>query len=391
MTKIAFVTTFCPHHRVKTFELLGQAVDTRFLFFSMGNEWYWQQNHGVRSGNFSYEYLPGVSLGPVQITPSLLGKLWNEEYDAYVKCINGRFALPLTYAIAKLKRKPFILWTGIWTRLQTPAHKLFFPITRHIYRHSDAIITYGEHVKRYLMTEGVPAERIFATTHAVDNEAYNFKVSTEELAALRQSLQIEAHQKVVLYLGRLETGKGLEYLIKAFAMLQIKDAVLVLAGTGSEAENIKQLAKAENIEDKVRFPGYIATNATVPYYALAWVYVLPSVTTKYIKETWGLVINEAFNQGVPVIATDAVGAAAGGLVQPNRNGYIVPEQDSAALAQALQEILHDAALRERLSANAQKTIAGWNNESMVLGFRQAIAYATRQSAMVSTEPTAQQS
>jgi glycosyltransferase involved in cell wall biosynthesis len=93
------------------------------------------------------------------------------------------------------------------------------------------------------------------------------------------------------------------------------------------------------------------------------------------KEPWGLVVNEAMNQGVPVVATDAVGAAAGGLVQNGVNGFVVPERDSKALAEAIGRILNDDELRATMSRNAKRIIAGWDNERMVQGFQQAIAYA----------------
>ena len=54
------------------------------------------------------------------------------------------------------------------------------------------------------------------------------------------------------------------------------------------------------------------------------------------KEPWGLTINEVFNRGVPVITSEAVGAAAGGLVEHNVNGIIVQEKDEIALADALK-------------------------------------------------------
>ena len=80
------------------------------------------------------------------------------------------------------------------------------------------------------------------------------------------------------------------------------------------------------------------------------------------KEPWGLVVNEAMNQGVPVVVTEAVGAAAGGLVQSGRNGFVVPERNSAALAQAIERILTDAKLRKEMSQNSRQIIAGWDNE-----------------------------
>jgi glycosyltransferase involved in cell wall biosynthesis len=374
--KVAFVTNICPHYRVKTFETLAHYHDVDYFFFSAGDEWYWQRNHGVRSGNFSHEYLWGFRFGHTRFTPALPFKLWREGYDVYIKCINGRFALPATYLIARLKRKPFILWTGIWSRLQTPAHRLLFPLTRYLYHHADAIVVYGEHVKRYLVAEGVPTERIFIAAHAVENECYNRQVSVEELDALRRRLGIETGQKVVLYLGRLEEVKGLPYLVEAFASLRRDDAVMVLAGDGTTRADLQRLVRERGLEDRVRFPGYIPPEQAVAFYALARVYVLPSTTTPLFKEPWGLVVNEAFNQGLPVIASDAVGAAAGGLVRDGINGFVVPERGSAALARALIRVLDEPGLCERMGANASQAIAGWDNERMVLGFRQAVQYVT---------------
>jgi len=376
--KIAFVTNFCSHYRVKTWEVLASYHDLDYYFFSAGDEWYWLQHHGVKSGNFRHEYVPGFRLGRTRITPTLSFKLLWGNYDLFIKCINGRFALPITYLIARLKRKPFILWTGIWSRLQTPFHRLTFSLIRYIYRHADAIVVYGEHVKRYLVSEGVPTERIFVAAHAVDNDSYNKQVSEEEKTALRQQLGIEPMTKIVLYLGRLEQIKGLAYLLEAVASLQRDDTVLVLAGAGSELSRLERLVQEKGLGKLVRFPGYVPVEKTVKYYAISWVYVLPSITLPEGKEPWGLVINEAFNQGLPVIATDAVGAAAGGLLQDGINGFVLPERDSFALAQTLHRVLDDADLREQMSQNARRMVTGWNNERMVLGFRQAIAYAMRQ-------------
>ncbi|MDQ7030856.1 MAG: glycosyltransferase [Ardenticatenia bacterium] len=160
--------------------------------------------------------------------------------------------------------------------------------------------------------------------------------------------------------------------------MQRDDAVLVIAGTGSQRSRLEQIVQERSVQERVRFVGYVPPEETVPYYALAWVYVLSSITLPEGRELWGLVINEAFNQGVPVIATDAVGAAAGGLVQDGVNGFVVPERDSLALARALRRILDDPDLRQQLSRNARCIIAGWDNERMVMGFRRAIEYVIGQ-------------
>ena len=340
----AFVTNFCAHYRIKTFETLARYQDIDFLFSSAGEEWYWQQQHGVRAGNFSYEYLPGIRLTRhLRLVPSLLPRLWRKNYDVYIKCINGRFALPVTYITAKLRRKPFILWTGIWMTLDTRLHRLVFPLTLWIYRHADAIVAYGEHVKRYLTSLGIAPEKIFIAAHAMDNSTYNPVVAQEEKTALRARLKIPS-DKIVMYLGRLEEVKGLDYLLKAFASLEADNTTLVIVGDGSLRERLNELARELGIAGKTRFAGYASPEEALNYYAIADLFVLPSVTTPQGKETWGLVINEAMNQSVPVVATDAVGAAAGGLVQSSVNGFIVRERNSGALAEAIERILNDDAV-----------------------------------------------
>lgn len=376
--KIAFVTHFCPHYRVKTFELLARTHNVEYFFYSQGHEWYGQGIHGVRGGQFQYTYLSGFQLaGRTRVAPSLLAHLWRKDYQVFIKCINGRFALPATYLVARLRGIPFVLWTGIWANIQTPFHRLAFPITRWIYRHADAIVVYGEHVKRYLVEQGVKSERIFVAAHAVDNSLYAHAVDPQDKTRHKAKLSLDG-RKVVLYLGRLEEVKGLDYLLKAFARLSLDDAVLVVAGDGSLYKSLVASAQALGILTKVRFAGYVSPDDAPLYYAVADLFVLPSVTVPAQKETWGLVVNEAMNQGLPVIATEAVGAAAGGLVQSGVNGFVVPERDSAALAEAMERILIDAKLRAEMSQNARRTIGEWNNERMVNGFLQAIEYALHQ-------------
>ena len=377
--KISFVTNLCAHYNVGTFELLAREYDMDFYFFSTGDEWYWPREHGSRKGKFYSQYLPGFHLGGTRITLSLPWKLLRGGYDAYIKCINGRFALPITYLIARIRRRPFILWTGVWVRLQTRIQRLIFPVTRYIYRHSDAIVVYGEHVRRYLMSEGVASERIFVAPHATDNSFYSQPIPESEKEALRSSLGVTTDEKVVLYLGRLEESKGVHFLVEAFAALNRTDALLLIAGNGTLKSDLEALVLKLGIGGRVRFAGYVPIESAPRYYSIAWMCVLPSVTTLTGREPWGLVVNEALNQGVPVVVTETVGAAAGGLVQDGLNGFIVPERDAAALAGAIDRLLSNGRLRREMSVNARKSISTWDYERNVQGYREAIEYALSRS------------
>ena len=101
--------------------------------------------------------------------------------------------------------------------------------------------------------------------------------------------------------------------------------------------------------------------------------VVPSVPTRDFLEPWGLVVNEAFHQGVPVIATDAVGAAAGGLVQHERTGLVVPAGDADALRAALAPpARRPRAARARWARTRRATVAAYTHEAWAEGMSRAL-------------------
>jgi glycosyltransferase involved in cell wall biosynthesis len=77
-------------------------------------------------------------------------------------------------------------------------------------------------------------------------------------------------------------------------------------------------------------------------------------------------------QGTPVITSDAVGAAAGGLVQHNRNGLVVPENDATALARAITAITSDQELATTLGRNAKQDVAPYTPDAWAQGMRKAL-------------------
>ena len=111
------------------------------------------------------------------------------------------------------------------------------------------------------------------------------------------------------------------------------------------------------------------------FYAGSDVVVIPSIPTRDFLEPWGLVANEAFNQGVPVIATDAVGAAAGGLIEHERTGLVVPAGDPDALAAAIRRLQDEPALRARLGAAARGAVRAYTHADWARGMARALAAA----------------
>jgi glycosyltransferase involved in cell wall biosynthesis len=82
------------------------------------------------------------------------------------------------------------------------------------------------------------------------------------------------------------------------------------------------------------------------------------------------------NQRVPIIATDAVGAAAGGLVRDGRNGLVVPAGDADALATALRTLHDDPGLRARLGEHGARDVAAYTHAAWADAFAKALSGAT---------------
>jgi N-acetylglucosaminyldiphosphoundecaprenol N-acetyl-beta-D-mannosaminyltransferase len=367
--KAVLITNFCPFYRVKLFRLLAQAHDMQFLFFSDASEKNWEALNKLGGQDLPAVHLRHGGAGTLRMLARLWRILWRGEYDVVIQGISGRFVVPLSYTIARLRRKPIIIWTGFWHHPRTPFHRLTFPIVRHIYRHADALAAYGTHVATYLEHLGVPPERIFIAWNTADNTAYARPVSTDERATLRSELAID-DAPVVLFVGRLQKEKGVDVLLRAVAALGDEPTTLVI-GRGPERDALEAESRALGLA-KVRFLDYVPNEDLYRYYALACVVAVPSLTTPAFKEPWGLVVNEAMNQGTPVVASDAVGAAMGGLLRDGGNGLVVPEGDAAALAQALARVLADDDLRARMGQAALETIAGWTYERMARGFLDAL-------------------
>jgi glycosyltransferase involved in cell wall biosynthesis len=277
------------------------------------------------------------------------------RYRAVVAGLGGRVALPATYAAARRAGIPFVLWASLWEHPRTLPHRLSAPPTRALYRRADAVVTYGPHVSAHVGPRG----NVFEAPQAVSAERFGAPVDDAERRAWRERAGAPDDAFLALFVGRLEEEKGVRILLTAWRDAGLENAALALAGDGSLDEGGTLL-------------GHVPRERLPALYAAADALVLPSIRTATFTEPWGLVVNEAMHQGTPVIATNAVGAAAGGLVRDGRNGLVVPERDPAALAAALRTLARDADLRARLGAAARDDVNEYSEAAWVAGMRRAL-------------------
>jgi D-inositol-3-phosphate glycosyltransferase len=180
-------------------------------------------------------------------------------------------------------------------------------------------------------------------------------------AATRSRLDLPADASVLLFAGRIQPLKAPDVLLRAVAVLLERDpdlrSRLVVpivggpSGSGLEhPESLAQLASALGLEAVVRFVPPVAQRELAQWYAAADLVAVPSY-----NESFGLVAVEAQASGTPVVA-----AAVGGLttvVDGGRSGLLVDSHRPDDWADALASLVHDAALRERLSRGALRQAA----------------------------------
>ncbi|HEY6761013.1 MAG TPA: glycosyltransferase family 4 protein [Baekduia sp.] len=267
-------------------------------------------------------------------------------YRAVIAGTAGRAALPAAYLGARRSRTPFLLWTALWAHPRTPAFALAgTPLLNHLYKHADAVITYGSHVSRFVAARD--AKNVHVAPQAVDVAFWSAPATAPERPPHAEF--------VALNVGRPARYKGLPELREAWRATGFaapaEQLVLVGDGTPVGAQPPERLRN---------------------FYAGADVLVMSAVATRDFLEPWGLVANEAMHQRLPVIATTAVGAAAGGLVRHERNGLVVPSGDAAALAGALGRLRTDRPLRERLGAQAHDDAAAHTYAAWAAGVSDAL-------------------
>ena len=223
--------------------------------------------------------------------------------------------------------------------------------TRTLLHRYSAYLAVGQRARAYLRAHGVPASRIYASPHAVDNdffaEAASPYLTEAGRAEARRVHGFETGDFVCLFAGKLIARKRLDDAIRAVAALGPWGALLV-AGDGEEAASSRALA--ERLGMRVSWAGFQNQRAMARAYAAADCLVLPSTI-----DSWGLVVNEAMATGLPAVVSDAVGCAPD-LVVPHETGETFRARDVDDLTAALARV-RERGGRSRMAVACRERIA----------------------------------
>ena len=328
---VLVVTNHAPPFRIGAFAALQAREDAAFALIGGS------VRHG--GGGGAGESLPFPVLRCAQKTIYRLAA--SGRFRAVIAGLSGRLAPAAAWAGARSAGIPFVLWATMWAHPRTPAHALSYLPVRHLYRHADALVTYGPHVSAYVAAKGARGP-VHVAPQSVDGDYWGAPVTPRRLAPFQ-----------VTFAARLEAEKGATILAEAWrrTRLAAPGAALAVAGDGPAREKLAAAGAT--------VLGASSPDAVRALYAGSDAVVLPSLVTRRFREPWGLTVNEAFHRGIPVVASDAVGAVAGGLLRDGVNGLVVPAGDPAA--------------RSRLGEAARESVQSHSHEAWSAGMSRALA------------------
>lgn len=213
-------------------------------------------------------------------------------------------------------------------------------------------------VDRYISVSRSQAEQLKKAIPQGKVSVVHNAVRTEDFASGGLSETIQDDRKpAVLTVARLDRLKGIGYLIEAAAL--VPDAFFFLAGDGPERANLEERARELDIADRIIFLG--RRNDIPALLHSCDIFVLPS-----LLEGLPLSVMEAMSASKPVIGTNIDGI--NDLITDRENGLLVPPGDPRALADAINLILSDERLAQRIAASARDTInLGFTQEKMIEG------------------------
>ena len=293
---VLFVTNHAPPYRVGAFAALHEREDVVFALVGGG------MRHGGGADARRRAAVPGAhgrrARRRARSPPA-------GRYRAVIAGISGRVALPAAYAAPAARACRSCCGRRSGPTRAPPAHALSYLPLRHIYRARRR----GRHLRPARQRLRRAPGRARPGLRGAAGGRRRVLVGARRRPDRRAPFQAAVR-------GPRGAGEGRRSAARPGAPRPSSAAgALVLVGEDGPSP----VARATGAVRSAPAAGEVRN-----FYAGSDVVVVPSIPTRDFLEPWGLVVNEAMHQGVPVIATDAVGAAAGGLVRHERNGLVVP-------------------------------------------------------------------
>jgi glycosyltransferase involved in cell wall biosynthesis len=236
---------------------------------------------------------------------------------------------------------------------QALLYKVVQPIERLMLRKADSIIATSPNYIAHSKPLAPFASKVTVVPCAINPAEYDKKKI--DLQRWQNIAKKYEDKKIVFFVGRHVTYKGLTYLIKAEKFIK-NDCVILIGGTGPLTRQLS----LENKSTRIKFLGRLSDEDLLVYHHLADVFVLPSITK---NEAFGLVLAEAMFCETPAITFTIDGSGVNWVNLNGVTGLEVENGNADKLAKGIDELLTDDELRARFAANAKSRV----EENFVVG------------------------
>jgi len=338
------IIVLAPHHfKAEKRERLGDLTVHRFRYFFP--EKYQKIAYGtgilknVKSSFLARIQIPGFLASQINSANKIIKK-------EKINLLHAHWLIPqglIGIMLKKTYKLPLIV-TIHGSDLFPLKSRFFKALQKNVVENADLITVNSETASQELISR-FPKVRNKAVIIPMGIDLHVFKPKN-----VKNKFPEYRNNKIILFVGRLNEQKGIEYLLMALQKVisKISNAKLLIIGEGEYRKYLQKIVddlKLNNVE----FLGPKEHKEISDYYNLADVVVLPSVASKLGTESFGLVLAEAMACGTCVI-----GSSSGGIkdiIKDNSNGLIFEEKNYNQLSQKIIEILTNKKLRDRLSRN----------------------------------------
>ncbi len=226
----------------------------------------------------------------------------------------------------------------------------------HVIPRASGMLVAGSLAREHALHYGARGDRVIVFPNTPDVPRFVTEADRlrPERSAIRSRLGIDENEVVVLQVGRLVSLKGLDVLVSAVGLAQreLPEPIrVVLAGEGPEQGALEALAAEKGV--RLTMVGQVDGAELISHYVAADIFALLS-----LRETWGVVVNEAMASGLPLVLSSAVGAARD-LLEPGRNGFLVEPRDPGGTAVAIAALASDALAREAFGVRSRAIVEDW--------------------------------
>jgi len=274
-----------------------------------------------------------------------------EKPDLYL----AHWAFPtgyIAYKMSRIFKKKCVIEIHGSEVTQTKNSKFLQRLLIPAMNNSTLVIANSDYTKNEFIKMGVKSEKFVKIGNPPN---YVKHVSnSEDLKEFRKKFADES-TKILLFVGNLIELKGAEYAIHALTFIKESKIHLIIAGTGMLENKLKELVKSLELENKITFFGLASSEDMGRLHDISDVFVCPPIIdSKGFTENLPKTILEAMESGLPVVATNVGGLSE--VVQDEKTGLLVEQKDSKSIGIAVERILDDNPLKDKLVSNSKEIV-----------------------------------